>query len=585
MKILHLALILCLSFFTFCSSEAQEPVLLEGWPVMIFDSSPFAAPLQGLTVYDINNDGYLEIFLSFGNKIYAYDYGGNPLPNWPYVNSNEDNQFGNSPVIGDIDGDNEPEIVLDWRNAYQHTAGLIAVNPDGSLCDGFPVDLSGNEAGTHLTLFDLNSDRALEIIVGINRLSPDSLNQLRVYSGNGDFYPGWPVDGLYVLGIAAGDIENDGEIELVVTTSNNYNGLLYALESNGSVVEGFPVDIGGTLDSVLIKDQPVLFDLDGNGTLEIGVLYGTPRITPPLTLDYVSIYNYQGHELDHWPYYSGVYAPVSLSIGKDISDNQVYVVFGGSYNGQFFLLNAHDGNLVNGWPFHTPHPSACNWDRPSIGDIDGDGSSDYIFNYNVARRDSVTGLFEGRIWALNKHGELLENFPLWVYGYTFPGGVSLADINNDGIAEMIFHTIYDFGGRPVQRIYAFKLKDILYEEERFPWPMSGHDAQQTNNLNFRMPTSVNDKNNPNLPSVVTLTNHPNPFNSSTIIEYAVEEKGNAQLEIYNLLGQKVATLVDDEILPGKHSVRWNADRFSSGIYFSVLKTGDVKHTRRMVLLK
>ncbi|MBD3170086.1 MAG: T9SS type A sorting domain-containing protein, partial [candidate division Zixibacteria bacterium] len=77
----------------------------------------------------------------------------------------------------------------------------------------------------------------------------------------------------------------------------------------------------------------------------------------------------------------------------------------------------------------------------------------------------------------------------------------------------------------------------------------------------------------------------NPFNSATVIEYAVEEKGEVLLEIFNLLGQRVSTLVDDEILPGKHSVRWNADKFSSGIYFSVLKTGDVKHSRRMVLLK
>ncbi|MBD3168744.1 MAG: T9SS type A sorting domain-containing protein, partial [candidate division Zixibacteria bacterium] len=130
-----------------------------------------------------------------------------------------------------------------------------------------------------------------------------------------------------------------------------------------------------------------------------------------------------------------------------------------------------------------------------------------------------------------------------------------------------------------------KLTGVPYIEERFPWPMSCHDPQHTNNLNFRMPTSVNDGKTPNLPAVVTLTNHPNPFNSATVIEYAVEEKGEVLLEIFNLLGQRVAVLVDDEALPGEHSVRWNAEEYSSGIYFSVLKTGDVKHTRRMVLLK
>ena len=89
-----------------------------------------------------------------------------------------------------------------------------------------------------------------------------------------------------------------------------------------------------------------------------------------------------------------------------------------------------------------------------------------------------------------------------------------------------------------------------------------------------------------LPSIMNLSqNYPNPFNARTIIKYALPSNTKTRLEIYNLIGQKVATLVDGNELAGIHTVEWNADNYSSGLYFYKLTTGDKTITKRMTLLK
>lgn len=87
-----------------------------------------------------------------------------------------------------------------------------------------------------------------------------------------------------------------------------------------------------------------------------------------------------------------------------------------------------------------------------------------------------------------------------------------------------------------------------------------------------------------------LPNFPNPFNNQTVIKYTLSKPAEVSLIIYNILGQKVRTLVKDEKQSGTMSVAWNGKddtgkEVSSGIYFYRLKAGECSQTRRMVLLK
>jgi len=80
-------------------------------------------------------------------------------------------------------------------------------------------------------------------------------------------------------------------------------------------------------------------------------------------------------------------------------------------------------------------------------------------------------------------------------------------------------------------------------------------------------------------------NYPNPFNAQTIIKYNLPEASQVNIEIFDLLGRKVASLVDEKQTSGIHQVIWNADNAPSGMYFYRLQAGDKIETKSMTLLK
>jgi len=91
---------------------------------------------------------------------------------------------------------------------------------------------------------------------------------------------------------------------------------------------------------------------------------------------------------------------------------------------------------------------------------------------------------------------------------------------------------------------------------------------------------------PNLPNSITfIANYPNPFNASTKIVYSSPEQADVRIEIYNVLGEKVATLFDNYQSAGNHTISWDASAFSSGVYFARMETGDTSQNVKMVLLK
>ena len=90
----------------------------------------------------------------------------------------------------------------------------------------------------------------------------------------------------------------------------------------------------------------------------------------------------------------------------------------------------------------------------------------------------------------------------------------------------------------------------------------------------------------NLPSDYSLSqNHPNPFNAGTVISYQLPVASYVKLEVYNLFGQSVATLVDSKQQAGYRTVVWDASEVSSGLYFYRLTAGHYTETNRMMLVK
>jgi len=103
---------------------------------------------------------------------------------------------------------------------------------------------------------------------------------------------------------------------------------------------------------------------------------------------------------------------------------------------------------------------------------------------------------------------------------------------------------------------------------------------------------------PVIPNFVLEQNYPNPFNPSTTIKYSIPalsasspsakgrtEVGFVSLKVYDILGNEVATLVNQQQTPGNYQVQFNASNISSGVYYYTIKAGSYTNTKRMIVLK
>ena len=87
-----------------------------------------------------------------------------------------------------------------------------------------------------------------------------------------------------------------------------------------------------------------------------------------------------------------------------------------------------------------------------------------------------------------------------------------------------------------------------------------------------------------------LKNYPNPFNPTTTISFEIAEKGKTEVEIFNIKGQKVKTLLNENLEAGQHSVIWNGKtdsekQVSSGMYFYKVSVNNNQKISKMIMLK
>jgi hypothetical protein len=104
-------------------------------------------------------------------------------------------------------------------------------------------------------------------------------------------------------------------------------------------------------------------------------------------------------------------------------------------------------------------------------------------------------------------------------------------------------------------------------------------------------TAVNEETEAELPDDFKLSqNYPNPFNPRTVVEYSVSKRSQVLIEVYNIIGQRIKTLVDEDKSAGLYRVTWdgadtNGQRVASGVYFYRYKAGEFVETKKMLLLK
>jgi len=100
-----------------------------------------------------------------------------------------------------------------------------------------------------------------------------------------------------------------------------------------------------------------------------------------------------------------------------------------------------------------------------------------------------------------------------------------------------------------------------------------------------VPMSVGNNHNSNISEYELYQNYPNPFNPETVIKYSLPERGFVSLKVYNVIGENVATLVNNSQEKGTKEITFNGENLPSGIYFYRLEANGTNVTKKMILLK
>ena len=103
---------------------------------------------------------------------------------------------------------------------------------------------------------------------------------------------------------------------------------------------------------------------------------------------------------------------------------------------------------------------------------------------------------------------------------------------------------------------------------------------------YQQTTITEVKGEETIPTIFKLEqNYPNPFNPATTIKFAVPEKSNVLIKVYDILGSEVATLVNEEMDAGWYENDFNAVGLSSGVYLFRMEAGSYVSTKKMILLR
>ncbi|MCC5927378.1 MAG: T9SS type A sorting domain-containing protein [Bacteroidetes bacterium] len=137
---------------------------------------------------------------------------------------------------------------------------------------------------------------------------------------------------------------------------------------------------------------------------------------------------------------------------------------------------------------------------------------------------------------------------------------------------------------------SFTPDNELQNNTTYFWRVRGSSADGTGNWSevwaFTTRTGVSLDTQSDLPAVVTLhQNYPNPFNPTTTIRFGLPETAEVRLEVFNILGQRVAVLAEDVRSAGWHTVQFNGTALSSGTYIYRLTTGNTVYNRTLMLIK
>ncbi len=597
---------------------------------------------------DFNNDGNNEIVVGTKTGIEILDPadGSSLLAQFPTFPSGDYTM----PVsVGNLDGDGIDDFValnVTEKRLYclSSTNGLYFIYMNTTRDDYGEYDTEESEL-PYILLSDIDNDNIDEIFVHTpsviiplrvtdNRelinwpscrqivapdIDNDSLNEIYVYDAtttsiqertfSGTVLASSPItmgtdSSFMISSMFVYDIDADGIVEIMVYGCyDTYGYCMYAFEDDLTQVSGWPRTF--PFASFWLPTTPVLGDIDNDGMLELALT------SWDFARSHVYVWN-----IEDYPYTlvnaldipSPEPAQVNYLTLVDMDDDETPDIVAGAQKGIFGNVSDstvgveylwawdHSGQLIDeaSIQFNDASRSISRF-TPTLGDIDGDGKLDLAITTAL---NELIFMNYGDLYDFNACASPVTSYR---YHRNFDNlGPSFGDdcysyicgdANNDDVVDTLdcqYILAYLYYGGPAPIPYdagdvncnpGITLSDYSYLANYLYYGGSAPcDCGQA-------------KPNDILPVEFSLRqNYPNPFNPTTAIAFSLPAACQVTLEIYNITGRKVATVVDDLLDPGEHVAMWDSRNDSgkpvaSGVYFYRIKAGDRIATRKMVLLK
>jgi hypothetical protein len=147
------------------------------------------------------------------------------------------------------------------------------------------------------------------------------------------------------------------------------------------------------------------------------------------------------------------------------------------------------------------------------------------------------------------------------------------------------HTSSAQGGTTEFDSYLIDNKTRYYYRLGSDWSYDDNWDTPADQLHDKGTSKVEEKGDVVPKNIVLYSNYPNPFNPSTTLKFDIPSKSHVTMNIFDLLGRKVATLLDEVKSEGMYSVQFNAGTLSSGMYFCRLQAGHAVTVSKLMLVK
>lgn len=583
---------------------------------------------------DLNNDGLIDAFVTNegdeNNSLYINNSNGNFVKNTtPVITNNGGESFGSS--WGDIDNDGDFDLFV---ANHGNQKNFLYIN-EGNLqftkvIEGEIVNDNSYSIGSDFA--DVDNDGDLDLFVA-NGFSGNNKTKNLLYLNNGDgtFTKADNIvtqDEGWTYGTSFGDLDRDGYLDLAIAKcyNGNENNAIYM--NDGDTNNWILINVHGSVSNssaigAIVKLKASIFGKDVWQTrriagqtgycgqnLQVHFGLGDAAIIDSIIVKYPS---------GQAEVTTNVSVNTILSTSENLPPDFIRV------NIKADTLNAESSLTVQFTDLSVSQTSILSWEWDFNDDaiIDSEEQNPtWDFESDTAKSYTVSL----KVTTANNLGEKVRDDYIYLTGLlpdiTFDTGTLVLDdipqnedpvtidmvVYNKGKGSDNISASIDYRNVNVEealelsvsqfeiavqdsQIVKLTIYPTLLEPSSYSFQLILTSDNNPNQNEFKKgirfkiiePTSVND--DKIIYKYNLAQNYPNPFNPTTTIKFSVEKQLNVSLQVYDILGREVQTLVTGIKSPGNHEVIFNASNIATGIYFYILKTGDFISTKKMMILK